>query len=95
MTSVRLKPAALRSRVKHSNTESLRSLGHIWSQTETIIQVFQQSLILSFNLAMKKGISDRMAESSELNQTKLKLGSSHIIKSNEIPPDSTRIVMHR
>ena len=44
---------------------------------------------------MKKGISDRMVESSELNQTKLKLGSTRSIKYNEIPPDSTGMVMHR
>ena len=38
MTPVRLEPAALRSRVKHSTTESLRSLmfSDIWSGQESV-----------------------------------------------------------
>ena len=34
MTPVRLEPAALRSRVKHSTTEPLRSLYPDWCKTE-------------------------------------------------------------
>ena len=40
MTPVRLEPAALRSRVKHSTTEPLRSPG-VWS----VIRLFHQTMI--------------------------------------------------
>ena len=53
MTPVRLEPAALRSRVKHSTTEPLRSLGLVRNAFRITSYKFNSGLILSITFVKK------------------------------------------
>ena len=50
MTPVRLEPAALRSRVKHSTTEPLRSLLYLPTDPKNIADVTGNKIFFSFGI---------------------------------------------
>ena len=63
MTPVRLEPAALRSRVKHSTTEPLRSLAHLFRILKSSkIEFHESASLLPQVLCLKDYISMYLGE---------------------------------
>ena len=68
MTPVRLEPAALRSRVKHSTTEPLRSLTGEWNSFDSIVRPSYMYVNKDFFLNFLQAFKEEEKEYADLKK---------------------------